>query len=137
MWPFKPKTLEQHLLGAKKVKVHGVTFVIRKIDAMDHLAGLNVLQKIYDVYKVNKGGDKTAVSTDATVEHIKKIRGYCRDILLAGVAVPKLSATENGDGFYVEKLFADFDLAQKLTEEILVHTFKKKLRVKSNSTAQG
>lgn len=133
MWPFKRKTLEQHLYGAKKIKVNGVVFVIRKINAMDHLAGLNVLQKIHEVYKVNKANQNAGTAA----EHLNKLRNYCRDILLAGVVVPKLSATDNGDGFFVDRLFFDFPMAQRLTEEILFHTYKKKLPVKTSTSNQG
>ena len=125
MWPFKKKTVEQHLFGVTKIKIKGVTFCIKRIDAMDHLTGLNVLQKIYYTYKVNA---KSEQNNAETLENLKKIKDYCRDILLAGVVYPKLSATADGEGLFVDKLFMDFALAQKLTESIIMHTYKKKIR---------
>lgn len=119
---FKKKSLEDHIFGTKKVKINGVIFHIKRIDAMDHLAGLNVLQKIYDVYKVNKD-----TNAQVALENFNKVKAYCRDMLLAGVVSPKLSAKDDGTGFFVEKLFLDFELAQALTKAILEFTYKKKL----------
>ena len=122
---FRRKTLEQHLSDTKRVKIHGVVFRIKRLNAMDHLAGLNVIQKIYEIYKVNKSD-----GSQAAVENINKIKAYCRDMLLAGVVVPKLSAKDDGSGIYVERLFEDFELAQALTQAIIQHTYKKKLNSK-------
>lgn len=118
---FKKKTLEQHIGGVRKVKISGVVFVIKKIDATAHLSGLNVLQKIFDIYKVNKGTD-----AQAPLENLEKIKKYCRDIILAGVVSPKISAVDDGTGFFVDKLFIDFPMAQALTQAILQNTYKKK-----------
>lgn len=130
---FKKKTLDDILHETKKVKFNGVTFVIRKVNPMDHLTGLNVIQKVYDIYKVNK-----SEPSESALENLKKVQKYSQDILLAGVVVPKLSPTETGEGFYVEKLFQNMELASFLTREIMLFTYKKKSkRVKSTSTETG
>lgn len=128
MFGFRKKTLEEHLGGTKKVKIDGVVFYIKRINAIDHLSGLNVIQKIYDIYKINK--DRASPNAEESLETFKKVKSYCRDIILAGVVSPKLSATEDGDGFFVERLFIDFEMAQALTQAILVLTYKKKLKLK-------
>jgi hypothetical protein len=123
---FFKKSLDSHLNETKKIKVHGVYFKIKKINAMDHLQGYNTLQKIFDVYKVNNG--KPPENRDK-LDDLKKVKDYCRDIILAGVVTPKLSIKPDGSGYFVDEIFRDFALAQALTHEILKFTYKKKLNI--------
>jgi hypothetical protein len=119
----KNKSLSEHLKETKKVTISGVIFEIQKIDTSHYLSGLDVLQNIHALYKLKKSGQD--VKTDPKNE-IKKIKNYCRDILLAGVVKPKLSAKEGGENIHVDEIFADFYMAQKLTEAIVQFTYKKK-----------
>lgn len=125
----RTQNLDAYLSGYKSVKINGVRFKLKKIDAIDHLQGLNVIQKIYETYKVNKDL-KGPASFTAQLEGFNKIKDYCRDIILAGVVEPKLSAKPDGEGIFVDEIFKDFHFAQALTKAILNITYKKKLTLK-------
>lgn len=128
MWPFS-KSLEQSLVETKKVKVKGINFRIKKIDALSYLDGSKSLIKMYDVYQ----GKKKASDDFMTEGDLKKTREHFKDVLLAGVVSPKLSRKEDEDGVFVDKVFVDWDLVEKLYTEIMLFTYgKKKL-----STFQG
>lgn len=121
----KTKTLQEYLKGTKKVVLHGVAFEIKRLNVMDHLEGLNVIQKIHDTYQAKKKDNSLAKIDD--LDELKKLQDYCRDILVAGVVSPKLSLKKDGsDGIFVGDIFNDMDLAKELTVEILKLTFKKK-----------
>jgi hypothetical protein len=126
MW-FRRKTLDAHFNETKRVVVNGVIFKIKKINPMDHLQGMNCLQKIYNIYKTAK--EKGTSTPDNEIETLKKIQNYCRDILLAGVVTPKLSAKADGTGYHVDQILADFKMTQELAGHILKFTYKKKLTI--------
>lgn len=124
MW-FRPKSLEQHLNETKRIVIDGVFFKIKRVNTTDYLNGLDVMQKIHDIYQLKRSGKTPDAEIDAAA-NLKKIKEYCRNVILAGTVTPKLSAKPDGTGLYVDELFSDFHLAQKLTEAILRFTYKKK-----------
>jgi len=114
--------LQDYLRKTKRVVINGVRFEIKRITIEDHLAGLNVILKLHDLYKREKP-DLAAAGEDAA-----KIRKFMRDFIFAGVVRPKLSMKnppEEG-AIHVDEVTADADLAQKLCVAILEHGYGKK-----------
>lgn len=123
MWPFS-SNLDSVLRGTKKVKVKGVVFRIKKIDPLNYLDGSKSILKMYDTYEGKRKSAETATLSDAD---LKKAREHYRDVLLAGVVSPKLvRKIEDTDGYFVDNLFLDWDLVNKLYTEIMVFTYGKK-----------
>lgn len=121
MWPFS-KRLDDVLHGTKKVKIKGVVFRIKKIDPLSYLDGSKAMQKCFEVYD-NKKKDEAKMMTEADM---KKVKEHIRDVVLAGVVSPKLSRKESEDGFFVDKLFVDWELVDRLYAEIVAFTYGKK-----------
>lgn len=110
--------------ATKKIKVAGIIFVIKKIDPLDHLQGIKALQNVFQLYKVEKDKKKTV---DDSIDAVKNIQKWMRDILLAGVVSPKLSAKADGSGFHVDEVLKDIELSKKLATTIISFTYKKKI----------
>lgn len=115
--------LKDYLRQTKKIKVNGIKFEIKKLNLDDHLAGLNVILKMRDLYKKEKPTDPAVVIEDAG-----KMKKFMRDFLYAGVAYPKLSLKDPvEDGcIAVDELLNDIELAQKLTFLIIAYAYGKK-----------
>jgi len=128
MWPFKKKTLGEHLNNTKRVKIMGMFFYIRKINPLDFLEGSNALKQAYDVY---------SVSNDVSKLSPKKIHKQIIDVLMAGVVDPKLSRKDDGTGLFVENLFTDWQLVEELHTAIYVHTYGKKKMKHLNYLGKG
>jgi hypothetical protein len=123
-WLFN-KSLSSVLNERKAVKIKGVSFVIKKIDALSFLDGSKVMLQMYDVYNVaNQSKENTLVAE-------KKIRDHLSEVIVAGCAVPSFSHKENIDGtVYVNDLFKDIEMVNMLYEEIIYFTYgKKKLNI--------
>jgi hypothetical protein len=103
------------------VRIHGVKFSIKKIDTTSFLDGSKVMLQAYDVYKVEKN------SPEIKSSNLEKIKEHYRDVFMAAVVEPKLHR-KNGDknSIFVDHLFTEWDLANKLYEEIIAHTYGKK-----------
>ena len=113
----------------KKVRVNGIRFIIRKINILNYVDGSNIIRQSYDTYKIGKSdGTNSQVSQE-------KINEYLCQVLVAGVAHPKLSFNKEGPGLFVEDLLVDGDMVEKLHEHILWFTYGKK-KMKQNISAQ-
>lgn len=118
-----PVELKDYLNQAKKVVINGVIFKIKKINMDDHLAGLNVIMKFRDVYAVKS---KTA-TTEESLDDLKKLKKFMKDIIYAGVVHPKLTMkTPPGEDIHIDDILNDLDLSQKLCMAILTFTYEKK-----------
>jgi len=128
MWPFKKKNqepieLKDYLNKTKKVVINGVIFHIKKINMDDHLSGLKVIMKFRDLYA--KPGNKA--TTEESLEDLKKLKEFMKDIIYAGVVKPTLSMKKDpGDAIHIDEILNDLDLAQKLCMTILNLTYEKK-----------
>lgn len=125
MWPFS-RNLERAINETKKVRIKGITFRIRKIDPLNYLDGSKAIQKVYDVYEEKKKNEAPIVSDS----DIKKAKEHFRDVILAGTISPKLSRKEDESGFWVEKLFLDWELVESLYTQIMTYTYGKKKLVR-------
>ena len=74
--------------------------------------------QMFDTYK------KTGVNSVDVSE--KKIKDHYSQVLVAGCHKPKLSLKDDGSGLFVEDLFKDWELVNKLYEEIINFTYGKK-----------
>lgn len=118
-WLFKGKDLKEHLNQTKTIIISGVIFKIKKLNPYDYLDGSNSIAQTVDTYKIKENQETNNTS-------IKKIKAHFIDVLMAGVVYPKLSREKDGDGIFVENLFTDIDMANKLYEEINKFTYGKK-----------
>ena len=116
MWPFT-RTLKSVLSETKKVKIKGVRFEIRKLSPKDYLSGSKVMIQYFDTYKAGKVPSET---------NIKKVQQHYKDVFLAAVISPKLDRKDDGSGFFVDELFLDWDLCNRLYSVIMEYTIGKK-----------
>lgn len=117
------RSLASALTKTYRVKVCGVVFRIRKVNPLDYMAGAQVLQKQFDVYKTK--GQKQAETT-MTDGRIKAVKEHYKDIFMAGVVSPALTRKEGTEGILVDNLFSDWDLAEGLYRKIMELTYGKK-----------
>ena len=116
---FRKKTLEEQLNKTKKIKVCGMKFIIKKITPFDYLDGSESVLQFYKTYTV---GDKAAADFNA-----KKLQKLYSSVFMAGIVEPKLKRKkEDPEGIYVGNLFTEWELAQKLYEQIFIFTYGKK-----------
>jgi len=121
MWPFKTNKLENALYDLRSVKIMGIDFTLKKIDVFDHMSGSNSLKAEYDVYKVAEN------ETDAKNRNLeKKMKIHYRDVLCAGIVVPFITRKKEDSGTHVDELFKNWELADRLYEEIIDFTYGKK-----------
>lgn len=121
MWPFKKKSLEAHLRAKKKVNINGVEFIIQRINILDHLTGAKVMTEAFQSYQVNlnEAGKKLDPNWAKIEEHM-------RDVIIAGVASPKISRKPEDSKILVDDLFLDWGLVNRLYEAIMAFTNGKK-----------
>jgi hypothetical protein len=126
------KRLSQVVDERKKIRIKGVVFIIRKINPLDYLDGSKAVVQAFDVYRMKTPGAAVEESS------IKKIKEHYADVILAGVVYPKLKRKEEEEGFLVDKIFSDWELAEKLYSEIMQHTYgKKKTEMILQKSSQG
>lgn len=115
--------LKDYLRQTKKLKINGVRFEIKRLSMDDHLAGLNVILKIRDLYKREKPKDPEVLMADS-----EKIKKFMRDFIYAGVVSPKLTMKDPPEdgAIAIDELLSDIELAQKLCTEIIKHAYGKK-----------
>jgi len=123
------RDLDSALSQTRTIRVKGVRFTIKKIDVTNFLDGSNVLRQSYDVYKT---GNETQVK-----ESEKKVRKYFSEVLVAGIVSPRLSFKEEEGHYLVDKLFSDWEMVEKLHEEITALTYGKKKVQRSISQSKG
>ena len=124
-WLFKLfgwRDLGDVLNETKVVRLHGVKFVIRKIDPMMHLEGAKVMQAYFAEYK-----EKQALLQPKVPEAdvLKKTKEHMAAVFLKAVVSPKL-VKGNEPGPSVEDLLADWTLATAVYSEIIFFTYGKK-----------
>lgn len=120
-WFSKTIDAKDYLRQQKTVKINGVVFVVKKISIEDHLAGLNVILNIHQTYKT-----KPKEPTEK-LDDLKQLRKFMRDIIYAGVVMPKLNmGKDQNENLHVDEILNDMVLAQKLTSEIINLAYGKK-----------
>jgi hypothetical protein len=122
---FRRKSLDEVVNAKKSVTINGVLFILKKIDPLHHMKGLKVMRSTFDLYRL-KGGSQELSDGEA-----KKIREHYRDVFLSGVVRPKLSREDGEDSVFVDEIFLDQDMTEKLYMEIMYHTYGKKNLISS------
>lgn len=118
---FWKKSDKDKILGLKTIKINGVLFTIKKIDVTDYISGSKVLFSIWEDWSEKKRND-----SEMNV-NIEKTKSIYRDVFMAGVVKPKLSRTETEcENIFVDEIFNDWEMANKLYSEIMEHTIGKK-----------
>jgi hypothetical protein len=117
-WLFGKK-LETVLAETKTVKVKGVIFRIKKINALDYMIGYQVIKQVFDVYKTNKEVKDEDVN-------FKKIKEAMEHALVSAVVFPQLSLKDEPGKIHIEKLFSDWEMVNLLYQEIIDYAYGKK-----------
>lgn len=128
-WLFGKK-LEDVVKETKVVRLHGIRFVIRKVNMMNYIDGSKVLIQAFDTHKTK--GQKKAALEQATSN---KVQSHLSDVIIAGVVNPKLCRPGDKDGISVDEIFTDWGLAYDLYNEILTFTYGKKKARRATSAA--
>jgi hypothetical protein len=133
------RSLAEHLAGRpKKIRIDSVDFTIRKINLLDHAAGLNVVTQFFQVYtKTNPKVDEKLINDTA------QVRKFMRDFIYAGLVEPKLHMKPLKDGeklplgeYHVDEILADMELSSKLFAAIYQYSIGKKKRRSIRSRAR-
>ena len=114
------KDLKKVLGETKTLKIRGTKFIIKKVSVIDHVKGAQVMMQVYDQYKTGN-----AVKTPSEVNE-KKIKEHYSQVLVAGVVHPRLKHKEDQPGIMVDDLFVDWEIVNKLYEEIMTLSYGKK-----------
>lgn len=115
----KPNSLDSVLGKTKTLKVCGVRFKIKKIDAFDFIEGYKVMLQTYDTPKFNSTQEKAKPND-------KKIKEHLAHVICSAVVEPKISLKKEEGSFYVYDLFVNMTLVNKLYEDIIEYTYGKK-----------
>jgi hypothetical protein len=129
IWPFKGKTVEDHLNATKTVKIHGMKFKIKRVNILDHCSGAKVCAATYDTYKVGNAPEQSPSAS--------KMKSHFIDVLMAGVVYPELSRKQDDGKLPVENLLTDWDLTLQIYGEIISYTYGKKNLTQLISHAQS
>ncbi len=126
------RELNDVLKETKKIKVNGIRFTIRKVNLLNYADGSKVLIQSYDTHKTD--AQKQGMPTiDFSNE---KIRRHFSDILVAGIAYPKVvHQKDDSSGICVDDLFMDWTLAMEVYNQIMELTYGKK-KIKQASRAK-
>lgn len=123
---FFGRDLREILGETKQVRIHGVKFVIRKINPMDYLAGTKSLRQFYSTYQVD-----SINNVELKENHARDIQSHYSDVFLSCIVDPELKKSKETEGpaIPVDHLFTDWDLANRLYMAVMEFTYgKKKIR---------
>lgn len=119
-WFFK-RSLTDTLHKTKCVRIKGIRFHIKKIDATTYLTGAQVMLQSYDTKNVDPN---KIVNQDKITPNINKMKSHYADVFLASVVSPRLvRKPEDGVGVLVDDLFLDWPLVNELYQEIIAYTY--------------
>ena len=105
------------VIGAtKKIKIRGVLFTIKKIDALNYLDGSKSIKMIYDTY----------TTESVTETSMKRIKSHYIDVFMSAIIKPVLVRKDNNKNVLVDEIFNDWGMAQELYESIMAFTYGKK-----------
>jgi len=119
---FRKRSLRDALNETKRIKIEGVYFTIRKLNPLDFLSGSEVLLESYNTYEAER--QKGNAKIDKKAE--KTIYDHYRHTFMAGVVKPVLTLKQEKEGIYVDNIFNNSTLMEKLYQEIMGFTYGKK-----------
>jgi len=119
----RERSLEDALGKPIAVKVHGVKFLLRKLEPIHYATGANALHTHFQTYKT-ADDDKRLEMLAQNGDLIKK---HYADVFLSAVVEPALTGNvKKKPGIPVENLFTDWDLANELYAKIIEVSYGKK-----------
>lgn len=116
------RDLRKVLTKTKKIAVKGIRFEIKKVNLLNYLDGSKVMFQHYDIHKT-KGAKQELPPTPGSEE---KVRAHYKEVLVAGIAYPKLVFKKEDEGILVDDLFIDWEMVSELYMRILEFTYGKK-----------
>ena len=120
-WFRHKKELKDHLRQTKTVYIKGIRFEIRRLNVLDYASGAETIRRIYDTYSAKK-----ELQPEEQQSVLKKVRAHYADAMLAAVVRPILTRDGSGESVGIDEIFLDWELAEKLYEEIIGFTYGKK-----------
>lgn len=123
---FFGKSLGEVLNELKVIKVHGVRFVIKKVNVMAFLDGSRVMLEQASIYKLKKAEE---AQPQMSANAIKSVQEHYTDMFCASIVEPKIVRKKDDakDGaIFVDYLFTDWNLANELYTKIVEYTYGKK-----------
>ncbi len=113
------KDLQSVLNETKTFKFKGIRFTVKKVNVLDHLDGSKLMLQSFDTYRTGTTKDPDMVT--------KKIKDHYSEVICAGLVAPRVYL-KKGEGIPVDDLFHDWEIANKIYEEIylLAYGGKKK-----------
>lgn len=122
---FRDRKLEDVLNPTRVVRVHGVRFVIRKLNPIDYLGGSKAVRQIYESFK-----SEGLHSIEMRQVQQKDIEDHYIDTFLAAVVEPKLKLAPVGpgdaDGVPAANLLTDWAFSNQLYQLIIEFSYGKK-----------
>lgn len=125
---FRRNNLEARLNATEKVKVCGIIFRIKKIDALSFMDGSSAVMQVFQSYEDRREGKKSKTE-DEKLRDLERVKKHYTDVFLSGVVEPKLcrKLEEQAPGvIFVDNLFSDWALVNELYEKIVSLTYGKK-----------
>lgn len=130
-WLFSGPAAAEVLNPTKVVRIHGVSFTIRKLNPMHHMMGAQVLHKCYELY--GRPGKPADMVNEGMIE---KVKVHYRDTFMSGVVsmrsrgvelMPaRLEAEVKAGEVFVDNFMTDWSLAEELYMAIVEFTYGKK-----------
>lgn len=114
------RSLQSYIGETKKVKVHGIKFTIKKVNALNYVDGTNSIRQSFDTYKNSKE------LAAGTIMNDKKVMEHIKNVLCGCTVHPKLVYKKEDEGTLIDDLFVDMDLVLRLYNEIMFFTYGKK-----------
>ena len=71
------KSLESYIGQTKKVRVAGVRFEIKKLNALNYVDGTNSIRQTFDTYKASKEQMGAMLSDKKVIDHLKAVICGC------------------------------------------------------------
>lgn len=118
---FFKKDLINHLNETKTVKVKGIKFVIKRLNAINYMDGSKTIKQIYDIYKT-----KGESAYNDIEQNQKKMIEHFSHVFVGAVVNPRLTLNKEDQGIWVNDLFVDWDMVVELYTEIMQFTYGKK-----------
>ena len=113
------KSLESYIGQTKKIRVAGIRFEIKKVNALNYVDGTNSIRQTFDTYKTSKEQIGAMLSDKKVIDHLKSV--------ICGCTVhPRIVHKKEEEGVLVDDLFVNMELVLSLYNEIMFYTYGKK-----------
>ncbi len=125
---WRARKLEDVINATLKIKVCGIIFRIKKMDAINFMDGSSAVMQIFQSYE-DKRENKKVKSEEEKSRELERVRKHYTDVFLAAVVEPKLCRKledQTPGVIFVDHLFTDWALVNELYSRIIEYTWGKK-----------